>query len=110
MRLPLLTGLTLMSLLISVQSAEVRRYTILVDNGVKAGEQIVEVNEQGETKVRFIYKDNGRGPELNETIKLNPDGTIASYQGQGKSTFIKAIVNEFEYQGNIKFRRYCKRL
>ncbi len=100
MRFPLLTGLTLMTLLISAQSAEVRRYTILVDNGVKAGEQIVEVNEQGETKVRFIYKDNGRGPELNETIKLNPDGTIASYQGQGKSTFGSLINESYQRQGN----------
>ncbi len=91
----LLAGFTLHS-----QAAEQRRYTILVDNGVKAGEQIVDIADNGELKVRFIFKDNGRGPELNESIKLNADGTIASYSGQGKSTFGSVINEKFNRDGN----------
>jgi ABC-type transport system involved in cytochrome bd biosynthesis fused ATPase/permease subunit len=30
--------------------------------------------------------------------------------GQGKSTFIKAIVNEFEYEGDIKLGQCTSRL
>lgn len=99
MRLNTITWLALWSLTSVAHADELRRYTILVDNGVKAGEQIVEVNAKGETKVRFIFKDNGRGPELNETIKLNADGTIASYVGQGKSTFGSLINESYQRQG-----------
>lgn len=99
MRLNTITWLALWSLTSVAHADELRRYTILVDNGVKAGEQIVEVNAKGETKVRFIFKDNGRGPELNETIKLNADGTIASYIGQGKSTFGSLINESYQRQG-----------
>jgi imidazolonepropionase-like amidohydrolase len=99
MRLNTITWLALWSLTSVAHADELRRYTILVDNGVKAGEQIVEVNANGETKVRFIFKDNGRGPELNETIKLNADGTIASYVGQGKSTFGSLINESYQRQG-----------
>lgn len=100
MRLNTITWLTLLSLASVAHADEQRRYTILVDNGVKAGEQIVDINAKGETKVRFIFKDNGRGPELNETIKLNADGTIASYIGQGKSTFGSLINETYQRQGN----------
>lgn len=81
-------------------AAEQRRYTILVDNGVKAGEQVVEIDEQGITKVRFIFKDNGRGPELSETISLNEDGTLASYRAKGNSTFGSVINEGFQQQGS----------
>ncbi|MBN8445041.1 MAG: amidohydrolase family protein [Gammaproteobacteria bacterium] len=100
MRLNTITWLTLLSLAGIAHADEQRRYTILVDNGVKAGEQIVDINAKGETKVRFIFKDNGRGPELNETITLNADGTIASYVGQGKSTFGSIIKESYQRQGN----------
>lgn len=100
MRLRYLAALLLASTALQSMAGEQRRYTILVDNGVKAGEQIVDVADNGELKVRFIFKDNGRGPELNETIKLNADGTIASYSGQGKSTFGSVNNEKFERQGD----------
>lgn len=100
MRLNTITWLTLLSIAGIAHADEQRRYTILVDNGVKAGEQIVDINAKGETKVRFIFKDNGRGPEINETITLNADGTIASYVGQGKSTFGSIIKETYQRQGN----------
>lgn len=100
MRIKTITWFTLLSLAGIAHADEQRRYTILVDNGVKAGEQIVDINAKGETKVRFIFKDNGRGPELNETITLNADGTIASYVGQGKSTFGSIIKESYQRQGN----------
>lgn len=77
-------------------ATQTRRYTILVDNGVKAGEQVVEVDDNGDTQVRFVFKDNGRGPEVNETIQLNQDGTIARYQAKGNSTFGSVIDERFE--------------
>ena len=100
MRISSIAAMLLASFALCTEAAEQRRYTILVDNGVKAGEQIVDIADNGEMKVRFIFKDNGRGPELNETIQLNADGTIAAYSGQGKSTFGSVINEKFNYQGN----------
>ncbi|NCP63412.1 MAG: amidohydrolase family protein [Paraglaciecola sp.] len=99
MRFPFFSLLSV--LLISQISAasELRRYTIIVDNGVKAGEQVVEINKQGERQVRYIFKDNGRGPELQETLTLNDDGTLASYNSQGKSTFGSVIKEKFQLDG-----------
>ena len=48
----------------AAQSAETVRYVLLVDDGKKAGEQVVEHGDDGKTKVHYIFKDNGRGPEL----------------------------------------------
>jgi hypothetical protein len=80
-------------------TAEQHKYSILVDNGVKAGEQIVDIADDGSIKVRYIFKDNGRGPELNEQITLAADGTIASYQANGNSTFGSVINEKFQRQG-----------
>jgi len=88
---PLLSGMAL--------AAEQHKYSILVDNGVKAGEQIVDIADDGSIKVRYIFKDNGRGPELNEQISLAADGTIASYQAKGNSTFGSVINETFQRQG-----------
>lgn len=88
-------------LIFSVHSSadEQRRYIVLSENGTKAGEQIVDISADGLIKVKFVYKDNGRGPEIEESIRLNQDGTIASYSGVGKSTFGSAINEGFSQQG-----------
>eukprot|EP01032_Pedospumella_encystans_P033933 gene33933-38353_t len=74
-------------------AAETLRYVLITENGKQAGEQVVERGDDGLTKVRFIYKNNGRGPELTEQIRYNADGTMASYAVQGNSTY-GAVVNE----------------
>lgn len=84
----------------SATAAEQIHYTILVDNGIKAGEQLVDIDDQGQIKVRYIYKDNGRGPELNEQITLNADGTMASYKAQGATTFGSQIDEHYQQNGN----------
>ena len=50
-------------------AAEILRYVALVDGGTKAGEQVVRKDDDGTTHVDFIFKDNGRGPELKEEYK-----------------------------------------
>ena len=54
------------------------RYDITLENGKRAGEQVIEQDDDGATRVKFIYKDNGRGPELTERFKLGADGAFAS--------------------------------
>ncbi|XLZ68384.1 amidohydrolase family protein [Massilia sp. SR12] len=77
------------------------RYVIISENnGKQMGEQVVESHDDGLTKVRFIYKDNGRGPELSEEFRLAPDRTMSSYHVKGNSTFGAVVDEKFERQGN----------
>jgi hypothetical protein len=76
------------------------RYDIHVEGGKRAGEQVVERDDDGATRVRFIFKDNGRGPELTEQFRVGADGTMSQYSVTGNSTY-GAVVNEhFERVGD----------
>lgn len=72
------------------------RYDIYTDNGKRAGEQVVEQDDNGTTRVKFIFKDNGRGPELTEQFRLGPDGTFTEYEVKGSSTFGAPVAERFE--------------
>ncbi len=75
------------------QAAETIRYVINAERGIKIGEQIVEHADDGVTKVRFIMKDNGRGPELNERYRFAPDGSLLQFEVSGNS-MMGAVVDE----------------
>src|SRR5262249_26759360 len=60
----------------------------------------VERSDDGLTHVKFIFKDNGRGPEINETIRYNPDHTMAEFHAKGTSTFGAPIDENFERKGD----------
>jgi hypothetical protein len=94
---------SLLSLLSSPAFAEVHttKYLIFVENGKQAGEQIVQRNDNGLTKVRFIFKDNGRGPELNEEFRLAADGTLSEYSVKGSSTFGATVNENYSRKGNL---------
>jgi hypothetical protein len=81
--------------------AETTRYTVLVQGGTtKAGHEYVTRDEDGNTQVEFIFKDNGRGPELKEEFKLDKDGTFTRYHVAGKSTFGAPIDETFTRTGD----------
>jgi hypothetical protein len=97
-RMPL--ALALAGLFASVaHAAETLRYVILVDGGKKAGEQVVEQGDDGRTTVKFVFKDNGRGPELSEEFRLAPDGSFADYKVTGTTTFGAAVDERFWREG-----------
>lgn len=81
-------------------AAETVRYVALVDGGTKAGEQVVRKNDDGTTHVDFIFKDNGRGPELKEEYKLAADGTYSQYKVTGTSTFGAKVNETFSRTGD----------
>lgn len=86
--------------LANANAAETLRYVAMVDNGKKAGHQIVEQGDDGVTRVDFIFKDNGRGPELKEEFTLGPDGTYVRYAVKGASTFGAPIDETFRRDGD----------
>lgn len=84
----------------SAAAAETIRYVALVDGGTKAGEQVVRKDDDGTTHVDFIFKDNGRGPELKEEYKLAADGTYSQYKVTGTSTFGAKVEETFSRTGD----------
>jgi imidazolonepropionase-like amidohydrolase len=83
-----------------VRAAETIRYVALVDNGKEAGQQVVTREDDGTTRVDFIFKDNGRGPELKEEFTLAEDGTFKTYSVKGTSTFGAPVDESFKREGN----------
>ncbi|MBA2238389.1 MAG: amidohydrolase, partial [Lysobacter sp.] len=75
-------------------------YVALVDGGKQAGHQVVTQGDDGVTRVEFIFKDNGRGPELKEQFTLAPDGTFQTYQVSGTSTFGAPVEESFSRTGD----------
>ena len=97
------------------QALKTLRYIILLDNGVVAGEQIVERPGLDMIKVHFDFKENGRGPTLDEVIKLGPDLTMLDYKVTGSSEMGGAVDERFTRKGglaewSVKAERGAKRL
>jgi len=81
-------------------AADTTRYVALVHGGDKAGHQWVTRDGDGTTKVEFIFKDNGRGPELKEEFKVDKDGAFTSYHVAGVSTYGALIDESFSRVGD----------
>ncbi len=81
-------------------AANSTRYIALVNGGKdKAGHLVI--NGSGTNyKVDFIFKDNGRGPELKEEYTLAPDGTFTRYKVKGVSTFGSLVDESFSRSGD----------
>ncbi len=85
----------------SATAAETIRYVALVNGGTTpAGHQWVTHGDDGVTKVDFLFKDNGRGPELKEEYKLDKDGTFTDYHVVGQSTFGADVDESFARTGD----------
>lgn len=84
----------------SVQAATTTRFVILNESNKQMGEQLVERRDDGETRVRFSYKNNGRGPDLEERFRLGPDLLFTDYTVKGNSTFGAVVDERFTRQGN----------
>lgn len=79
---------------------ETTRYVLLTGDGKPGGEQVVERSDGGLTTVRYIFKDNGRGPELSERLHVTPEGTLADYEVKGASTFGAPVDERFLRSGD----------
>ena len=74
--------------------ADTVRYLVLFQDKV-SGHQTVVRRPDGVTRVTFAYKDNGRGPDLEEEFTLAPDGTYRTYQVRGTSTYGARVDERF---------------
>ena len=80
------------------------RYTVLIQDR-PSGSQVTTVHGDGRIEVDFSYRDNGRGPDTKEQLRLAPDGTLGSFDVTGKSTFGAPIDEHFSRKGqNAQWR------
>lgn len=100
MKIRTLTVACLLFIAISARAESVSRMVLFVADGTKAGEQVVTRSDDGLVKVRFIFKDNGRGPEIEEQFRVAPDGTLSEYHSKGTTTFGSVIDEHFSRKGN----------
>ncbi len=67
--------------------------------GKKSGALKAVTGDDGRLRVSFSYRDNGRGPDIEEEIALAPDGTFKLFRQTGKSTFGAVLDEEFKLAG-----------
>ena len=71
------------------------RYTVTIQTQV-GGQLLRRVDNQGTVRSTFSYRDNGRGPDMQEDYTLGAGGTVQSYRVDGKSTFGGEIKESFQ--------------
>lgn len=86
--------------LCSAHAVQTSRMALFTGDKTPAGEQVVERAEDGLVKVRYIFKDNGRGPELSEQFRLAADGTLAEYRVTGSAEMGGPVNERFVRRGN----------
>jgi hypothetical protein len=72
----------------------------VIFSGKKSGSLTTVIREDGRRQVTFTYRDNGRGPDIEENIALLADGTIRSYRQRGRTTFGAKLDERFEIAGD----------
>src|SRR5687768_13523569 len=80
MKRALVLSFFLLAAAVPALAAETLRYVALVD---------------------FIFKDNGRGPELKEEYELAADGTFKRYEVKGSSTFGAPVDESFVREADV---------
>jgi imidazolonepropionase-like amidohydrolase len=87
-------AVALLSLLwASAAVAEVEQYSVFFD-GVKGGHVTADTGG-GQTRIDFDFKENGRGPTDQETVRLDADGLPAEWSISGSSTFGSKVAEHF---------------
>lgn len=93
-------GLLLLLAVLTGPADAATRHLLFNGDDQLAGEQVTETQADGWTTVRYVFKDNGRGPELTERFRLAPDGTLAEYQVRGSAEMGGPVDERFSRQGD----------
>jgi len=86
---------------VSAHAADTIKYLIFAENGTQMGQQVVEHDGDGLTRVKFTFKDNGRGPDLAERFRIGADGALSDYAVKGNSTYGASVDEHFERKGTL---------
>ncbi|HEU4515981.1 MAG TPA: amidohydrolase family protein [Steroidobacteraceae bacterium] len=67
--------------------------------GKKSGAQKTVIQGDGRMHVSYSYRDNGRGPDIEEDIAVQPDGSFRSYRQSGRTTYGAVLDERFSISG-----------
>jgi len=65
-----------------------------------AGHLNVQIGADGRTETDYSYRNNGRGPDLHESIRVNERGVPVVYEVTGRSTFGAEVREAFRREGD----------
>ena len=82
----------LLGLAFAAQADTTLEYDVLFA-GKKGGTLTTVIGDEGRVRTNYSYRDNGRGPDIEEEIALADDGTFLSYRLRGKTTY-GAVLDE----------------
>jgi imidazolonepropionase-like amidohydrolase len=100
-----LAALALLALPCAVFAAETVKYVALVHGGTEAGRLIVTRADDGGFTADYLFKDNGRGPEMVETYTIGSDTTYKTFAVKGTSTFGAPVEESFSLaDGRAKWK------
>lgn len=85
---------------VATEAATTTTRHVVLFQGEKSGEQVTSWQDGRRATITLSYRNNGRGPDLNEQLTLNADGTLARYRASGKSTFGAPIDERFDVSGS----------
>ncbi|MBX3702493.1 MAG: amidohydrolase family protein [Steroidobacteraceae bacterium] len=77
------------------QAGTTYEYTVL-HSGRPSGAQTTVIGGDGTVRVSYSHRDNGRGPDLEETFTPAADGTFHRYRLRGRSTFGALLDERFD--------------
>ncbi len=83
---------------ITVPAHEASRYVVLV-GGTPIGAANIS-HDGNEIAIEYEFRNNGRGPTLNEAITLNEAGYPVRWTIEGASTFGNAVDESFSWEGD----------
>lgn len=69
-------------------------YTVLMQQA--AGHLRVESQADGRIVTDYSYRENGRGPDIQESFRLAANGAPRDYRGRGRSTMGAEIAEDFD--------------
>src|SRR4051794_5218131 len=76
------------------------RYSIIL-SGNKAGDEAVWKTADGKVHIFSQFNDRGRGPKIDGTYVLNPQGLPTSTELKGNDYLKSAVEERFTYNGKM---------
>jgi imidazolonepropionase-like amidohydrolase len=73
---------------------------VVVTLSRKSGTSVTTVAPDGTVTVALDILDNGRGPHTDATVRLAPDGTIASFEARGHHEMGTPVAEKFTREGS----------
>lgn len=84
---------------LSTQAAHGADYVVVIQN-LPAGHLKVQTTVDGWAETDYSYRNNGRGPDLRERIRVDDNGLPVAFEVSGRSTMGAEVRENFRREGD----------